>query len=294
MTRNVIMCSWVKLFIMMASFPFALSANSTSTSSEFNLVSSNGVFENSSLPTTGENNPIQILGLLDSTWEWGPESFNITMSLICNYNNGWHDDILNDGTDLNWSHQIENCDGTMALRQYWDFRTLNSGIPPHGVIGCRCSSSAISVGSVAGLEGVPQISPESVAFELSDHEKYPFFGRVRSIDGVIAFIAMLRGFGWQRVSLIQTDDVYAIDFSSAFQQEWIGNHNDRSGEWIGEIGYSNTIALNSDGLIDEDSARKALDGVPTNDPSKNSRVILLIAQPHQAFPILRLAEETDF
>ncbi len=281
--------------LLAASFPFAANANANSTFSEFHLIDSDGLFfENSSLPTNGENNPVQILALLDSTWQWGPGLFNLTMSLLQNHDDGWHDDILNDGTKMDWSFRIENCDGTMALRQYWDFRTTNSGIPPHGVIGCRCSSSAISVASVAGLEGVPQISPESVALELSDHEKFPFFGRVRSTDGVKAFIAMLRGFGWQRVSLLQTDDVYAIDFSSTFQQDWIGSHEDESGEWKGEIGYSTTISLDGNGLIDEDSARKALDGVPTDDPSKNSRVILLIAQPHQAFPILRLAKELDF
>ncbi|KAL7465230.1 hypothetical protein ACHAXS_005564 [Conticribra weissflogii] len=288
----IFISSVFKLVILMASFHFAVSANSTS--SVLNSTDSDGKVGNLTLGTDRQNDVIQILGLLDSTWKWGPELFNFTMSLIRRHDDGWHDDILNDGRDIDWSIRIENCDGTNALKEYWDFRTMNSGIPPHGVVGCRCSASSTSVASVAGLEGVPQISPDSVAFELSDVTKFPSFARVRSTDGVDAFIAMLRGFGWQRVTLIQTDTVYSNDFSSAFQQNWIGRHSDKTGEWKGEIGYSYTITLRSDGLINEDSARQALNGVPTDNPSINARVILLVAQPHQAFPILRLAKESGF
>lgn len=106
---------------------------------------------------TATNDTIRVLGLFDTdNWYWGTDLFNYTMAMINNPNDGWQDDLMN-GATIEWDVKNSACDGPTASREYWASRTEHGGVPPHGVMGCRCSSASISSANVAGLEGVLQV-----------------------------------------------------------------------------------------------------------------------------------------
>eukprot|EP00579_Thalassiosira_antarctica_P016237 CAMPEP_0201944724 /NCGR_PEP_ID=MMETSP0903-20130614/53539_1 /ASSEMBLY_ACC=CAM_ASM_000552 /TAXON_ID=420261 /ORGANISM="Thalassiosira antarctica, Strain CCMP982" /LENGTH=763 /DNA_ID=CAMNT_0048487777 /DNA_START=171 /DNA_END=2460 /DNA_ORIENTATION=- len=243
------------------------------------------------------NDNIRILGLFDTeNWDWGEELFDYTMSMINDSNDGWQDDILGNGTYLEWDVKNSACDGITALRAYWADRTDNNDVPPHGLLGCRCSAASISSANLAGLDGVTQVSPASTAKELSDKSEYPFFARTVASNqfSAKAIVATFRGFSWDRVSILQTDTVFSTGLSTDFQQLWTGEHDDESGVWEGDIAYSHSIVINQDETVNEESVRRALNGVPTDDPINNSRVILLIAHDQHAFSVLKTATEMKF
>jgi len=238
---------------------------------------------------------IRLLGLFDTdNFDWGKELFDYTMSMINDPDDGWQDGILKNDTFVDWDVKNAACDGTEASRAYWDDRTNHSGVPPHGIVGCRCSAASISVANVAGLEGVPQVSPASTSKALSDKLQFPLFARTVSAEETKAVVAMLRGLDFDRVSILQTDTVFSTSVSTSFQQLWMGKHEDMSGEWEGNIAYSRSIALNQDESVNEESVHQALGGVPTHDPINNSRVILLIAHDQHAFDVLKIAAEIRF
>jgi hypothetical protein len=85
-------------------------------------------------------------------------------------------------------------------------------------------------------------------------------------------------FGWDRVTIINTDTPYAKDLATSFQ-----------GIWQGEIAYLATVKLEMDGSVDESSLRKVLEGAPLDDPINNSKVVLLLAHDQHAYPILETA-----
>ena len=104
-----------------------------------------------------ESPAIRILGLFDTeNWEWGEELFTTTTQMINDPTNGWHDELM---MNTSFEYDVRNsaCDGSTASKEYWAHRTENGGVPPHGLMGCRCSSSSISSARVASLEGVPQV-----------------------------------------------------------------------------------------------------------------------------------------
>ena len=109
-----------------------------------------------------------------------------------------------------------------------------------------------------------------------------------------ALVSMLRGFNWDRVSILLTDTVFSTGLSTSFQQLWTGKHNDASGDWEGDIAYTHSIVINPDESVNDESIRQALDRVPTDDPINNSRVILLIAHNQHAFSILKTAAKMSF
>ena len=112
-----------------------------------------------------------------------------------------------------------------------------------------------------------------------------------TILAVGAMIAMLRHFGWSRVNILSTDTAFSKDLVNEFRRLWVGKYDD----WKGEVGYSDTIRVNSDGSINEESIEQALDGMPTDkEPSVASRVIFLAAHSQHAFPILKRATEKNF
>lgn len=219
--------------------------------------------------------------------------FRFTIALINDHSDGWFDDVFNDGTIIDWSVMNSACDATFAVRAYWDLRTQNVG-KPHGIVGCRCSSASVAVARIAGLEQVPQNSPSSTSARLSNKEEFPFVFRVISAEETSATISMLRSFNWDRLTVLTTDTQYGKDQTTEIVEKWSGKHNDASGSWEGEIAYSHTITLNPDGSVNDDSVRQALNGVPTDEPTINSRIILLIAHDQHAYPILRIATETNF
>jgi Receptor family ligand binding region/WWE domain len=75
-----------------------------------------------------------------------------------------------------------------------------------------------------------------------------------------------------------------------FRKLWVGNHDN----WFGQIAHSDTIRLLPDNTLDIDSVVQVFGGIPTNDPTINSRVILLIAQSQHAFGILEHAVKGNF
>ena len=104
-----------------------------------------------------QQNDIRILGLFDTqNWEWGEELFNYTMQMINDPTDGWHDELSMNTSFIEYHVRNSACDGSTASKEYWAHRTENGG-PPHGLMGCRCSSSSISSARVASLEGVPQV-----------------------------------------------------------------------------------------------------------------------------------------
>jgi len=276
--------------VLLASAHTCVSSASTPSSKPTHLLSSE--------PT--EIDKIRIAGIFDfSNFYWIHEIFNFTVSLINNHTDGWHDDIFMDpiegGTILDYSIEDSRCNGPAAAKAYWSLR--DDGTPPHGVVGCRCSSASAAVAQIAGLEGVTQISPVSTSAKLSDKGDFPFFSRLASPDNengeVGAMVSMLRHFGWSRVTLIGTDTQFAKDYALEFSKLWIGKHDDIE-TWEGEIAYSSTVILDLNGIVDDDSVRQVLDSVPTDDPSTNSRIILLIAHEQDAFSILEIAFAEKF
>lgn len=98
---------------------------------------------------------------------------------------------------------------------------------------------------------------------------------------------MLSEFGWERVTILATDTTFAKDLVTEFRKGWVGERK-------GSVAYSDTFRLLPDGEIDQESVRQALNGVPTDDPTINSRIILLVAHSQHAFHVLREATLMNF
>ena len=98
---------------------------------------------------------------------------------------------------------------------------------------------------------------------------------------------MLHALKWQRVTILATDTTFSKDLVNEFRRLWVQERD-------GEVAYSDTIRINADGTVNMDSIRQVLGGVPTDDPTINSRIIFLAAHSQHAFPILRYAHESNF
>jgi ABC-type branched-subunit amino acid transport system substrate-binding protein len=258
------------------------------------------------IPQT-EDDLIYIAGIFDtSDFYWGEELFEYTIEGI---RNGWFNDFwaLLQEPNLRYAVADAACKETTAARSYWELRQQNNGRPPHGIVGARCSGASISLARIAGLEGVPQVSPDATSSKLSDNDEFPYFFRLLAPDDargeVGALMAMMRGLKWDRVTILTTDTQYAKDLTTEFRKLWEGPHNKTinkstgkviSGKWTGDVPYSNTIRLNLDDSVDQDSVRQVLREVPTDDPKTNSRVILLVAHTEHAYPILEIANQINF
>ena len=245
---------------------------------------------------------VSLAGVFDTiNFDWGEEIFNFTVSLINNKTDGWHDDI--DNILVDWEIANADCDAVQAGKAYWDLRTRaleKTGRGLQGVVGCRCSGASMAVAQIAGLEAVPQVSQSATSAKMSVVGKFPYFSRVVAPgDGrgeVGAMVATLRSFGWGRVSILSTDTDYAKDIANEFRRLWLVREEDDEGSltWEGQIGYENTVVLDENGSVDIASVRQALDSVPTDDPTVNSRIIILLAHDQHAFPILETAGEMNF
>jgi ABC-type branched-subunit amino acid transport system substrate-binding protein len=252
---------------------------------------------------TKESNEVYIAGIFDlNSYDWGADIFNFTIKLI---NEGRWWDV--DDKDAQVVYKLINsrCDETTAVRAYGQLRTENGGIPMDGIVGARCSGASASLARISGLDGVPQVSPSANSAQLNakllgtnDTEEFPYFSRLvapnddRGETG--ALVAMLRYFKWDRVTILATDRQFSKDSATAFRKLWAGDHNDASGKWTGEISYSDTIRLKTDGTVDESSVRQALSGVPVDDPITNSQIILVLAHNQHAYPILKIAALSEF
>lgn len=98
---------------------------------------------------------------------------------------------------------------------------------------------------------------------------------------------MLRALDWQRVTILNTDTVFAKDLANEFRRLWVGDYN-------GEVKHSDTIRINADGSANETSIQQVLKSVPRKDATSNSRIIFLSAHSQHAFPILQQAHESGF
>ena len=239
------------------------------------------------------NTVYYIAGVFDlSFYDWVQDIFDYQFNVVINNS----EETVTDKSKFVYTLHDSNCDETSAVRGYWNARTQNGNVAPHGVIGCRCSGASIAVARIATLEVVPQISPYSTSSKLSNKQEFPYFSRLLSPDGPLgetgAVVAMLRYFQWERVTLLLTDTQYATDWSVDFRKLWNGKHQDASGKWFGETN-SATVDLQSDGTITTDSIKKALSSIPT-DPVVSSRIIVLVAHTSHAHQILQIAKEIKF
>jgi len=234
--------------------------------------------------TNTDPNVLHIAVIFDVTnFDYGHEIFNFTFSLLNDHNNGWHDDVLNDGSILEWKIADSACNATLATRAYWDLRTQSGGTI-HGVIGCRCSGASIALARIAGLDNVTQNSMSSSSPKLSNVFDFPYFSRV--VSPADPLVATLRSFGWNRVTILTTDKKYAYDVATEFRRLWKGKG--------GEEAHYGTISLLKNGSIDEESVHQALNSVPTDDLARNSRIVLLIAHDQHAYSILKIAADINF
>lgn len=118
---------------------------------------------------------IRLAGIFDTTtYNWGPDVFHVTVRLI---NEGkW--DILPPGFRVVYDLENAKCGATTAARAYWKLRKANGNKPMHGIVGARCSAPSVTLARIAGLEGVPQISPASQSTRLSNDGEFPYFSRL--------------------------------------------------------------------------------------------------------------------
>ena len=143
-------------------------------------------------------------------------------------------------------------------------------------------------GMLTSAQNILQVLYSATSSKLSDKREYPFVSRLVApgdANGEVGgMVAMLRGFGWDRISIIATDSTYSKDYVNAFNRLWADY----------EISSSETVVLNDNGTVNEESLRLALKKIPVNDPVRNSRVILLIAYNDEAYSILKIAQEMKF
>ena len=240
---------------------------------------------------------LSISGMYDikSFAGWPEHLLKFTVHLINNHTDGWYDDVLTDAT-LNYTMSDSACDPDVATRAYLNM--TRSGNAPDAIFGCRCSGASVAVARLAAVENIPMLSPASSSTKLSNKDEYPTFSRLFAPDDdtgqVGALISLLRSFGWDKISVINTDTQFTKDIALELSSAWKGEHfgND---PFVGEIAYADTIKLDSKtDLIDYESAIRVLNAVPVDNPSANSRVIVLFAHHQHAFPILRAAQELNF
>ena len=244
---------------------------------------------------------IYLGGLLDlNSYPWGPDIFKFTVQQINNNNFPILDrsKFPNNNAAVEYSLKDSKCSENVAVQEYWKLRQELGNRPPHGLIGARCSGASVSVARISGLEAVPHVSPASNSATLSSQE-FPYFSRLVAPNDergeVGALITLLRNFGWDRVTILATDTQYAKDLVEEFRKNWVGEQFDGNGEaWTGSVAYSDTIRTREDGPVDEDSVTQVLDGVPTDDPRQNSRIILLVAHNQHAYDILEEAHISGF
>jgi hypothetical protein len=165
-------------------------------------------------------NTIYLAGITpvdDADFGWVEDIFNYTVQLInqgawrWGNNDTFAPGLFGGDNGLKLIYDLENsdCSETLSVRRYWALRAANGNVPPHGVIGDRCSGASISLSRITSLEGVNMLSPASTSSKLSNKENHPLFSRLVAPDNdqgeVGALIALLREFGWERVTVLATD-----------------------------------------------------------------------------------------
>lgn len=243
--------------------------------------------------------PILTLGFVfDARFYWAESLVRHTIQMLNNRTDSWGDGIFpagdNGSTVIQGVFASAACDDTDAARAYWTIRSEFGDVAPMGLCGARCSPSTMALAVASSGENVPVISPASNSPLLSDKEQFPLVSTLvapadaRGEAG--ALVALCEQFGWDRVSIILTDNKYSQNLATAFKGLW----QESAGR---QVAYSNEVRVNTTGDADvviEESVLQVLKEVPTDNPVINSRVIILIAHDQHAYDILRIAHRDGF
>jgi hypothetical protein len=94
---------------------------------------------------------------------------------------------------------------------------------------------------------------------------------------------------------------YAKDIAVEFRKYTGDTDGEVGAGWNGEVSYYDTINLALGDIphgatrqVDDDSVRQVLRDMPTEDPTFNSRIVVLFALEEHAFPIIQIAHEEGF
>ena len=93
--------------------------------------------------------------------------------------------------------------------------------------------------------------------------------------------------------MLATDTTYAENIVTELRESWVGDHDDDSGVWTGDVAFAATIRLTPDGGVDQESIDQALESVPVGEP-ENSRIIFLAAHARHAMSILETVQRIRF
>jgi ABC-type branched-subunit amino acid transport system substrate-binding protein len=244
-------------------------------------------------PNDNETSTVRFAFIFDENWSWAETIIKYTIEMLNDKTDSWHDDVFRDGTIIEGKFATAACDETDAAYQYWHIRNefdnnTKDNLPPHGVIGARCSGSSQAIALVATVEDVVQISPSSNLPLLSDKSQYPLFSRLvppadfRGEAG--ALVAFCQQMKWDRVTIILTENPYSQGINTAFRELWTGH-----------VPYTKEVAINPDtDTVNEASVIETLQGVPVKNKEINSRVIILIGHSFHVYDILKIAHERNF
>ena len=247
-----------------------------------------------------DSNIVRIAGLFDvNGFPWSEELFEFTVRLINDHSDGWFDEVLNDGkTKLEYSISDSACDQDVTVRAYLK---LTRGVTlPHAILGCRCSGPTMDMARLSAAEGIISASFSAVSPQLSKKELYPLFSRLvgpADASGQAgALVSLLRSFGWDRISIINTDRPLATEWQTELTHAWAGTHDTGpDGPFTGVVGYKGTIRIDKvTEKVDLDSVEKVLNSVPVNNAKRNSKVIVLLGHHEHTYEILKKAQTMNF
>jgi hypothetical protein len=106
-------------------------------------------------------NTIYLAGITpvdDEDFVWVEDIFNYTVQLINQGAWRWGNSdtfapgLFGGDNGLTLIYDLENsdCSEILSVRRYWALRAANGNVPPHGVIGDRCSGASISLSRITG------------------------------------------------------------------------------------------------------------------------------------------------
>jgi len=222
---------------------------------------------------------------------WVEELISFTVSLINNHEDGWFDDVLL-GTKLEYTLSDAACDHDVAVRAYLNL--TRAGTAPNAILGARCSSPTMAMASLASAENIALLSPAATNPKLTSNNEADTTSRLVAPDDASgqagALVSLLRSFGWDRISIVNTDTNYALDFAVELTRAWEGNKDG----FKGEMGPGGTVQVGESGEVDPDSANHLLTNWPVKNPSINCRVVVLLAHHDHAEQFLKIAQEMEF
>lgn len=236
---------------------------------------------------------VTIAAILETsaTFPWVEELISFAVSLINNHEDGWFDDVLL-GTELEYTLSDGACDQDVAVRAYLNL--TRDGTAPNAILGARCSSPTMAMASLASAENIALLSPAATNPKLTSNKEVHTSSRLVAPDDASgqagALVSLLRSFGWDRISIVNTDTPYGLDFAVELARAWEENEDG----FKGEIGPGGTVQVGESGEVDPGSVQHLLTNWPVNNPSTNCRIVVLLAHHEHADQFLKLANEVKF